>query len=119
MYETKYPIEHYKELLRTNPEWLGDQAREVLVHYIELEYHERALADDNGSLLEINAELQTRMNKLDDMLFDAYRAMYSEFMGCPSCIGHIGYGDEYHQPQCPWSWIAAQRIAAQEEQKST
>ena len=32
-----YSIEHYKELLETNPKWLGEQARNILRHYIALE----------------------------------------------------------------------------------
>lgn len=33
----RQPIEHYKVLLEENPKWLGDQARDILEHYITLE----------------------------------------------------------------------------------
>ena len=42
------------------------------------------------------------LSKLRTMLKEAYEACYSEYMGCPWCIGHIGHDNEWHDEFCDW-----------------
>ena len=61
-------IEYYKEVLETNPKWLGVQAHELLAHYIELENRcEQWLAEaqDNN-----DSQIRT-MTKIEHALMDA------------------------------------------------
>ena len=63
-----FPIEHYKTLLETNPKWLGTQARELLVHYAELEdRYEQCLAEVQDAH---DPQVRT-MTKIENALMDA------------------------------------------------
>ena len=38
--------------------------------------------------------------ELIQIIEDMYSAMFSEYMSCPFCSGHIGHGEEGHDDYC-------------------
>ena len=59
----------------------------------------------------------TDTDKLVEAIISAYDMMYSEFMYCPWCDGHIGWQDERHDDDCISNKIPAIVILREEHRK--
>ena len=55
-------------------------------------------------------------DELIKALHKAYDAMYSEYMACPWCTGHIGHENETHDEDCIWLSIRGEHLTLLEGQ---
>ena len=60
-----------------------------------------------GKLLADLAEMERALRACVETLGEGYAALYSEYVSCPWCAGHIGHDNTWHADNCRYMYIIA------------